>query len=79
MKTGQYWSEEYSCPVSSSFIKLVERAKTMVKIDITNCIIKITPMGFFELWFKGKRIRELSFKEYVKYKEYVKSIEGELY
>jgi len=77
MKLNQYWSEEYGCPVSYSFLKKdLNKPKSTLKIDITNCIIKITPMGFYELWLNNKRIRELSFKEYLKYKEYVKKIIG---
>ena len=73
MKQGQYWSEDYNCPVSLSFYNGVKR-QANIKIDITNCYIIISELGFFQLWYKGKRIRDLNIDEYLKYRKFVKEI-----
>lgn len=74
MKQGQFWSEDYNCPVSVSFYNgVIKRAKN-VKIDITNCHIVITEFGYFQLWLKDKKIRDLGFEDFMKYRKYVKEI-----
>lgn len=74
MKQGQYWSEDYNCPVSLTFYNGAKRHASNIKIDITNCYIIITEFGHFQLWYKGKRIKDLDFSEYMKYKKFVKEI-----
>jgi len=78
MKPNQIWSEEYGCYVSRAFMP---RKEPTIKLDITNCIIKISVFGFYYLWLKGKQIKKLNFTEFLKYKKYVKEIidEGDAY
>ena len=71
MKAGQIWSIEYDCYVSRTFIP---RKANNVKLDISKCIIKISPFGFYELWLNGKYLRNLNFLDYLKYKNFVLEI-----
>ena len=71
MKSGQIWSVEYDCYVSHTFLPRKEKP---IKLDITNCIIKISIFGFYYLWMQGKEIKKLNFDEYLFYKKYVKKI-----
>lgn len=74
MKQGQMWSTDYNCPVSVSFFNGVSEYTRGIKLDITNCKIIITEFGMFELWLKKKRIKPLTFEEYMKYRKSVKEI-----
>ena len=71
MKYERVWSEEYGCYVSTTF---APRKEKVIKLDITNCVIKITIFGFYYLWLNGKRIKKLNFDEFLLYKGYVKKI-----
>ena len=71
MKTGQIWSEEFGCYVSRAFIPREEKS---IKLDISKCIIKISEFGFYELWLNGKRLKGITFLEYLSYREYVKEV-----
>ena len=71
MKAGQIWSEEFGCYVSQTFMPKTEKA---IKLDITNCLIKISIFGFYYLWLRGKQIKKLNFDEFLLYKTYVKEI-----
>ena len=75
MKAGQLWSTEYGRPVSSAFYNMEEESPIKLKIDITNCTIKISPFGYYYLWYKGKMLRKISFTEYLKYRDFVKKVE----
>lgn len=71
MKDGQLWSVEFDCYVSQTFMPRKEKS---IKLDITNCIIKLSIFGFYYLWLKGKEIKKLTFDEFLVYKKYVKKI-----
>lgn len=83
MKAGQLWSNEFGCPVSKAFFDLKENLATMIetksnkiKVELTKCYIKISRFGMFELWYNEKKLRTLSFNEYLKYRDYVIRVEG---
>ena len=71
MKNNQIWSEEFGCYVSRAFMP---KKENNIKIDITNCIIKITEFGYYELWLNGIKLKYIGFMDYLKYKSYVKEI-----
>jgi len=71
MKAGQIWSIEFDCYVSQTFMP---RKDNFIKLDITNCVIKISIFGIYYLYLKGKEIKKLDFDEFQKYKKYVKEI-----
>ena len=75
MKYNQYWSLKYDCPVSLTFSDIAKTLpKNRITIDITKCIIRISPEGFYYLYFQGKRIKKLTFSEFMKYRKSVKEI-----
>ena len=76
MKTGQIWSEEFDCYVSQTFMP---RQDKNIKLDITKCIIKISEFGFYELWLNSKKLKDISFLEYLSYRKYVNNKLIELY
>ena len=65
------WSDEFGCYVSRAFAPKNSRN---LKLDINKCIIKITIFGFYELWLKENKLRNLDFNEFMKYKKYVKEV-----
>ena len=72
MKPGQIWSIEYDCYVSHTFMPRKEKT---IKVNISKCVIKISPFGFYELWLDGKYLRNLDFLGYLKYKNLVFEVE----
>jgi len=44
-------------------------------INISKCTIVITDLGFIDLCLNNKKVKRLEFKEFLKLKPYVKSIE----
>jgi hypothetical protein len=74
---AKIWSQEYDAYVSHSFYPL--DTKPTLKLNPTDCVIKITRYGFYYLLLDDHVIKRLSFNEYLNYKNYVKSIINEGY
>lgn len=70
------WSQEYGSYVSRTFLPEKEREITqkVIKFDITKCVIKISCFGYYELWLKDKKIKSISFDDYLTYRKYVKEV-----
>ena len=83
MMNNTVWSQEFGAYVSRSFLPEKEREpaakKSVIKFDITKCIIKITCFGFYELWLNDNKLKYIGFMEYLKFKKYVKEIIKEEY
>lgn len=60
--SGGYWEAPRFSSISN------------IKIDITKCIIKFNAFGFIDLLLNEKRVKRLTFKEYLKFKAYVKNV-----
>lgn len=72
MRADAVWSQDYSAYVSPSF----NPDAIPIKIAINLCDIIITDLGFYELWNNDKRIKKLTFNQYLKYKSHVKNVIG---
>ena len=75
MRSDAIYSEEYGCFIAPPQIPI----KKVIRFDITKCIIKISKFGFFSLWINDKKLQDLNFKEYRKYKPYVLEVQDECY
>ena len=75
------WSQVYGSYVSRTFLPEKERINSpkLIKFDITKCVIVITLFGFYELHLDDKKIKSISFDEYLKYRYYVKEVIEEDY
>lgn len=73
MRKDAIWNESIGCYTAPD----PSPAPKRVKYDITNCYIKITALGFYYLYVNDYKIRELSDREFMKYRGLVKGIIGE--
>lgn len=76
------WSQEYSSYVSYTFLPEKEREliiSNMVKINLLDCDIHLSVFGFYSLWHKDKKLKEISFIDYLKYRDHVKEIIEEVH
>lgn len=64
--TGGYWE-------APSFIT-GKPENIAITIDITKCIIKVSQFGYSYLYFNDKKVKKLTFLEYLKYRGYVKDV-----
>ena len=76
MDNQRIWSGEYSCYVSHTFLPEKERLliSNVVKINLADCDIHVSIFGYYSLWIKAKKLKEITFNEYLKYREYVQNI-----
>jgi len=76
MNKDVVWSENYGCYVSRSFLPESERVeiKKSVKIDIAKCIIKESCFGYYSLWLNDRRLKDIDFMTYLKYRDFVKEV-----
>lgn len=77
MNKDRVWSQEYSSYVSFTFLPEKEREliiSNKVKINLLDCDIHLSVFGYYSLWLKDKKLRELSFTDYLKYRDHVKEI-----
>ena len=76
------WSQEYSSYVSYTFLPEKERKtliSNIVKINLLDCDIHLSIFGYYSLWLKEKKLKELSFEDYLKYRDHVNNIIEEVY
>jgi hypothetical protein len=74
---AKIWSQDYDAYVSHSFYPL--DTKKTLKLNLTDCVIKITQFGFYYLLLDDHVIKKITFDEYLRYKKHVKSIINEGY
>lgn len=81
MNKEAVWSQEYGSYVSRTFLPEKERIKisNLVKINLRDCNIIISLFGFYELWIKDKKLKSITFDEYLSYRNYVKEVIQEVH
>lgn len=73
MKADQIWSEKYDAPVSETFADQRSTPAKGYKIDITKCEIRES-YGFYYLYLNGRRLKQITFTEFLKFRHVVKKI-----
>ena len=76
MRTDAVWNPDgyWEAPRNDS------KPEKPVSIEITKCIIQVSEFGSPDLYLNGKRLKSLTFDEFLKYRNYVKEVRNiELY
>ena len=73
MRADAVWSNELSCYIAPESIKTVSKLKIPA---LGLCEIHINEFGYFDLKFKGKKLKRLSLTEYIVIRDQVKAVIG---
>lgn len=76
MRADAVYSVEYGCFIAPP---QPEAAKPVIRFDVTKCNIIINEFGFIDLYLGSKKIKRLNYKEFKKYKHYVKEVRDDAY
>ena len=73
MRPDAIWSTELGCYIAPESRPEINKLKT---VNLGLCEIVITSLGYFYLYYRNKKLRELTFKEYLMARDNVKAVIG---